>query len=177
MLLHPALGNRRIESLFLIECWFGVSSCRWRRKASCRGREPAAPLDPDCGKISLYAEGGFGSRRPGRKLRGRPCSCSTLARASQAASLRSPRSDTMQHSRIAAARQLTPFSVPRPEVSMPTLGSGYLTRFVTVVARSGHRSDEDFCVMRHSSCKPDEARIAIVPVSPRSRRRVRARRP
>ena len=54
-------------------------------------------------------------------------------------------------SRILAARQLTPFSVPRPEVAMPTLGPGCLTRFVTVVAHSGHRHGGHFCVMRHSS--------------------------
>ena len=54
-------------------------------------------------------------------------------------------------SRILAARQLTPFSVPRHKVSMPTLGPGCLTRFVTVVAHSGHRHGGHFCVMRHSS--------------------------
>lgn len=44
----------------------------------------------------------------------------------------------MHLDRILAVRQLTPFSVPWLQVSIPTLGPGYLTRCVTLIPHSGH---------------------------------------
>ena len=48
---------------------------------------------------------------------------------------------------VSAVRQLTPFSVPWPQVSMPTFGPGYLTRCVRRVPHSGHPPRDHLCAI------------------------------
>jgi hypothetical protein len=47
--------------------------------------------------------------------------------------------------RLLAARQLTPFSVHQPQVSIPTFGPGYLPRFVTLSNTSVTRLPSPSC--------------------------------
>jgi len=138
--LDPALGNRRTPLRSLSCAVFG--SPPYSSEAPPSTENPCFIRPIFFGNIvfGIYRRANkrsSGSRRICRNLL-RPCSCSILTRASQAASLRSPRSGAMQTLRILAARQLTPFSVPCPQVSMPTLGPGYLTRFAASIPHCGH---------------------------------------
>jgi hypothetical protein len=135
----PASGfGERPESIAVLYCALALTVLLFSSEQSSASTGSSVLLDSNCRKISRRPEGACPARAASA-ARPRAALLVLESRSGITGGVlygRLIRFDVKR--RLLAARQLTPFSVEHPAVSIPTFGSGYLPRFVTCIPHAGH---------------------------------------